>query len=231
MNEPKDNDLDPADEGVSRRLAKLRIAPVETAAFDERVERALQEEVGDQRRWLLGTRYRAAAAGIAVFLTVGAVLTALAFSAQPARASEERLVEIYKSSVAQHGASVPVHTFEEARATLREKWAGAPGISEADAKELRVMSCCVHEVGRKQMASVTFLLDGAPVTAAVARSEDIRPPSAMKTAGSVNQRVTSSKGGINMVMQERNGVWTCVMGRLSTERLGDLLNSLQNESH
>ena len=124
---------------------------------------------------------------------------------------------------------MPVHSFEEARAALQKKWAGAPEISEADAKELQVMACCVHEVGRKQMASVTFLLDGSPVTAAVARTEDIKPPSGMKTGGSVGQRVTSSSEGINMVMEERHGVWTCIMGRLSSQRLGELLDSLQNE--
>ena len=89
------------------------------------------------------------------------------------------------------------------------------------------MHCCVHEIGRKQMACLTFSVDQQPITLAMASSRDIRSPHGeARTINGREYRIDSSDG-VNMVMSEVDGTWMCLMGRLPIERLVELADAIR----
>lgn len=220
-----------ADLAIGRRLAKLRERPISTSVFDARLRSMLpvgasQSEVDLPDRWrlsLLLSPMRAAAALLLIALTVAAAIWV--FSPNPVLASPQEMAEIHDIAVAQQGHSMSVSTIEEARAALRRQWPNSPQITAPD--DLQVLSCCVHEIGKRQMGCVTFEVDGVPVTMAVADAKQVRSPHGEQRIIDGVPYVVGSANGVNMVMSKRGGVWTCVMGRFPLERLAQIAGSFR----
>jgi hypothetical protein len=238
------------DDAVQRRLAKLSARPMDTAAFDAALRRRLAEEAsaglaptltlaGTDREptrpatvpaWSnpftkVFSPLRAVAATLLMSLALVAGIVAWSASAGPAVASPQRLAEVHNDAVAGRGLSSVVHSIDEARAALQRKWPGTPELPEP--RDLEVMSCCVHEIGRRQMACVTFRIDETPVTLAVASRRDIRSPHGQARDIAGRRYLVGSADGINMVMSEHEGTWMCLMGRLPMERLAEIVEELR----
>lgn len=213
------SDPPPRDEAVSRRLRRLASMPVDTSRLDAALRRALP---GAPAR-LRVTPLRALAAALLLGVALG--LAFAGFGSGAALASAERLADIHRSAVAGNERTTPVASIAEARAALRRKWPDTPELPELP--EHRAISCCVHEIGRRQMACITFEIDGVPVTLALAGARDIRMPHGESRRIDGAEYIVGESGGIHMVMQRRGSTWLCLMGRLSTERLAEVARSLE----
>lgn len=217
---------DNATQAVSRRLAKLRSRPVDLSAFDARLKASLPQLAGARSRFWIGSfvsPMRAVAAG----LVIGALLTAIFMISRssPALATPQEMAEIYNSAVDGRNHPTTVSSVNEARDALRKKWPNAPVVPEVD--DLQLMHCCVHDIGRKQMACVTFLVEEQPVTLAFASARDVRSPHGQTKMIDGQTFVVGSADGVNMVMSERGGTWMCLMGKLSFERLADIARTIR----
>lgn len=217
MNSSPDN-LDRIDQPIADRLGKLRGMPLDSARFDAAIQRAIPKPRA--RRSMLLWPVRAVAAS--VLLGTIAVIVFLAVTSRPVVASPERMAQIYQSTLAE-GHATSVTSIDEARAHLRQIAPKLPSVPES--AEMPVMACCVHEVGRKEMACVVFSVDGVPVTVAVADAKDIRNPHGTEIQIGGRTYRSGSADGVNMLMSERDGVWTCVMSKLPPERLSQIVQT------
>jgi len=213
------------DVAISRRLRQLSSLPVDTSGLEARLRASLPPRRANLPGFRsLFTPMRALAASILILVGLATLIITLASG--PASASTERMAAIHQSAVAGDGRTTRVSSIAEARAALQRKWPGTPELPELP--EHRAMSCCVHEIGREQMASITFEVEGSPVTMALASSRDIRMPHGEKQEIAGKTYVVGSASGVNMVMSQRDGTWMCLMGRLSLAQLAQLSESLRD---
>jgi hypothetical protein len=227
MNTPQSNPRqERIEEATSRRLAKLRAAPVDTSQFLNAIEKAIPRPQPQQRRLVFGwlKPMRAVAASLLVFGLIVALV--IHSSGGPVLASADRLARIHEEVLHRAGSHVtPVDSVSAANAALAQKCPGLPAVPLLPKDH--VMSCCVHDLGRKKLACVAINVDGVPVSLAVADAADVKTPSCEPLKiGGVDYHV-QSHDGINMVMIERGGRWVCLMGKVPVNRLAELAQSLQ----
>ena len=135
------------------------------------------------------------------------------------------MAEVYRASVSGHGAT-PINTIAEARSALVRKWPDSPPLPD-EPSGMKPMSCCVHDVGRRQMACITFMVEGKAVMLALAPAKDVRSPHGTEMKIGNSTFLTGSSDGVNMVMAQRDGTWMCLMGEMTFERLAELSESLR----
>lgn len=219
MNTTRNNHDSALDQATAARLAKLAAIPVDTSRLDTHLRQALAAQPAPPRRLRLWLRpIQAAAAGLTL---VALLLGLLVASSRPAIASAEALAQLHNDLSSGRAPTMKVSSIEAATAMLSQQWRGAPTLP--DMPDDHVMACCVHDIGRKKMAVVALDIAGTPVTLAVANSADVKSPQGSPvTRDGVTYRVQSS-AGVNMAMTQRSGRWICLMGRLSVDRLIDLL--------
>lgn len=215
------------DEATSRRLAKLRMAPVDTSELLKAVQAEIPRSNGGPRRLILLDWFSPKRAAAASLLIVGLIVAlVITSSSGPVLASAEQLAHIHEEVLVGDGShSTPVDSINAANIALAAKWPGAPSIPELPKDH--VASCCIHMMGRKKVSCVSFETDGVPVTMVVAQSADIKlPASDTLTVSGITYHV-QAHGDINMVMTQRGGRWVCLMGKLSVNRLAELASSLR----
>lgn len=227
MNTPDPNPrFERLDMATSKRLARLRDAPVDTSgllrAVEAQMPRAHPVPVRLRMHWL--SPLRAAAASLLVLGLIAALV--ISSSGGPVLASAERLAHVHQEVLNAEGNHLtPVNSTDAANAALAAEWRGAPSIPALP--EDHVMTCCVHRMGQKKIACVAFESNGVRVTMAVADAADVKLPAAeMLTIGGTIYHVQSHEG-VNMVMIERGGRWVCLMGKLPLDRLAALANTLR----
>jgi hypothetical protein len=227
MNTPESNPRRTRlDEATSRRLAKLHTVPMDTSQLLKAVEAQIPRPQAQARRlrltWL--KPMRAVAASLLVFGLIIALV--IHSSGGPVLASADRLARIHDEVLHRAGTHVTaVDSVSAANAALASKCPGLPAVPELPKDH--VMSCCVHDLGRKKLACVAILVDEVPVSIAVADVADVKMPTCQALMiGGVAYHV-QSEGDINMVMTERGGRWVCVMGKLPVNRLAELASSLR----
>jgi hypothetical protein len=208
------------DEAVSKRLSRLASMPVEMAALDAAVRREVGGQVARPRvLWL-----RPLQAIAASLLVVGLSVAALVMSGGPVQASSTDLARVHQTMLSGGAHVMPVSSMEAANRALSEHWPDAPVLPGVRGQH--VTACCVHQVGKEQVACAALNVDGLAVSMAVADSKDLRmPPGETIKRGETVYRVQSS-GKLNMAMHERNGRWACLMSEASTDRLVDMLETL-----
>lgn len=227
MNRPESNSRRARlDEATSRRLAKLRTAPLDTSHFRNAVEIHIPRQRAQSRRlkltWL--KPMRAVAASLLVLGLIAALV--IHASAGPVLATAGRLARVHDEVLRRAGDHVtPVDSISAANAMLAAKSPGLPAVPEIP--QHHVISCCVHEMGRKKLACVAIQVDGIMISMAVADAADVKIPACeAKTIDGVAYHVQSHEG-INMVMTERNGRWVCIMGKVPTNLLAKLASALR----
>ncbi len=218
---------------ISRRLAKLREQPLNMSVFDAKLKALLPPDATGEHlqrslRMRIGTFLSPlrAAAALLILASIAAAYLFLV-SAQPVSASPQEMAAIYERAVADQDHTMAVSSIDEARAAIHRKWPKSPDFAAPG--NMSVMSCCVHEVGKRQLGCVTFTVDGVPVMLAVADAKEICSPSGEARMISGERYVVASSNQVNMVMRQDNGVWTCLMGRLSIERLAEVAGSTRAE--
>jgi len=212
------------DQATANRLARLGSLPVDTSRLAAKLRQQIPmtDVVQARKMWLRAMRIAAA-----ILIVIGGIVAALLFtSGGPALASAEVLANVHEQMVSgrSHGI-MKVSSIDAAAAALAAEWPQRPALPEMG--EDHVMSCCVHEIGRKKMACVALMVNEIPVTMAIAESTDIKTPEGTTLVrDGVTYRVQSS-GGVNMAMTQRNGRWICLMGRLSIDQLIQLSAKLR----
>lgn len=226
MKEESNNVDNPVDQVVARRLRKLRSMAVDTTAFDAKLQEALAVQHSSHNRivrWPVLTPVRAVAASLLVVITL--VLVFVVLTSQPALATPQRLAAIYENAVSSRSQAIKVSSIQEAQAVLRRKWPESPILP--DVSDMQLMQCCVHQIGRKKMACLTFYIDQQPITLAMASVRDIRSPRGeVRTINGREYRIGSADG-VNMVMSDVDGTWMCLMGRFSIENLITLIEEIR----
>jgi len=219
--EQSNSNRDALDRATSDRLAKLRAIPVDTTELDRRMRMEIPFPAKQRIVWFKPLRIAAA-----LVLAAGVIAGALVlFHETPAVASAAELVRLHEEVIAGRGHVMQVQSLDEASRVLSEQWAAKPDLPEMPGAE--VMSCCLHEMGKARMAAVTMSSGGTPITMAVADADDMRSPrSPTIERNGVTWHVQSAEG-INMVSAKLSGRWICLMGRLPTERLMTLAQSLK----
>jgi hypothetical protein len=227
MNTSDSDHLDELDQATANRLARLASFPVDTSklAASLRQQLPMPQAAQPKRLWLRPMRLAAA-----ILILIGGIIAAIVLSSGgPALASPDVLAGVHAEMIAgrSHGVR-KVTTVDAAAAALSQEWPQRPALPDmADMPADQVISCSVHEVGRKKMACIALMVNEVPVTMAVADSADIKTPGGTTLVrGGITYRVQSS-GGVNMAMTERNGRWICLMGRLSVDQLVELSSKLR----
>lgn len=199
---------------------------METAQFLIAVEAQIPRRETQSRSlkltWLKPMRAVAASLLVLGLIAVFAIHSA----GGPVLASADTLARIHEEVLHRDGSHVtPVDSIPAANAALAGKCPGLPAVPELP--QDHVMSCCVHEMGRKKLACVAIQVDGVTVSMAVAEAADVKlPPCEAVTIGDVSYHVQSHEG-INMVMTERSGRWVCLMGKVPVNRLAELASTLK----
>lgn len=214
------------DEATSQRLAKLRTVPVDTSGLLKAVVEEIPRPQA-QARWLRLKWLTSMRAVAASFLILGLIIAlVIHLSSRPVLASADELARIHEEVLHAAGSHhTRVDSIDAANATLAAKCPGLPAVPEVP--KVPVMSCCVHELGRRKIACVSVEIDQVPVSIAVADPADVKiPPCDAIMIGGIEYHV-QSQGHINMVMTERCGRWVCVMGKLPVSRLAELASTLR----
>jgi len=223
QNEPDNAPTDTLDRAVAQRLARLRTMPVELAALRKAVEaqvpRPTRADAPPAPRSALWFVRRPLRAAVACLLVLGAIgLAAVLSAGSPVLASADRLATLHAEMVAGGDHVTRVDSIDAANKALAADWSKSPGVPAVPHEQ--VMSCCVHQVGRKRVACVGMMADGAAVTIAVADAADVKLPPGCetRTVDGVTYHLQSS-ADVNMVMVNRAGRWICLMGKVPTDRL------------
>lgn len=226
MQDNDNNSADRLDEATAARLRRLQSMPVETAHLAEKLREAIPElQPRSRHRMLLMSMWRGAMnhmkAAAAILVVVGALLAIiLAGSGGEVVASVNDLAVVHESVVGGQAGGTEVGSIRAAEAQLAKQWPKSPDLPAVPSEN--VVACSVHEIAKRKMALVTLHVDGQPVTMAVARSSEIKcDMGECVMRGGISYCVHSTRG-INMVMVEKDGQWTCFMGKVPVDRLVDL---------
>lgn len=219
------------DEATAKRLARLQTMPVDTGRLESLLRDKLPAEPRAEARRsdFLGSRFslrplRAVAAAAVLVAALAAAL--LLSSGREALASTSQMAQMHRDLVQGRIASVQVDSVEAANEVLMSQSTGAPEVP--DLPEGHVMACCMKFVKDKKVACLLLKSEGAPVTMAVARAEDMR----REAKGEKVERngltfEVESIGALNMVMTERQGRFVCIMGEVPAEQLMSLASKLE----
>ena len=227
----RDSDaLEPIDQAVADRLARLRTMPIELTALRRAVDAEIGTSTSRQRRSMF-LRMMTPMRAVAASLLVGGLLVALiiASSGGPVLASADTMAEIHEDVVSGNTHSnhkrKSVNSIEAANKALSSENPAAPSLPAIGQDQ--VMSCCVHSVGHKMISCLSIVVDGMPVSIAVANAADVKMPASQTiTVDGATYHLQSARG-VNMAMTQRAGRWVCVMGGLPTARLIELGKQLQ----
>jgi hypothetical protein len=236
--------LSSEEKAMADRLARLSSMPVDTTQLAARLRRQIPSDqatdkrgtIHDKRSSLIAHRSSSSwrrrlsiAAAILIVLGGSSLLLFLFALSGPALASPGLLAQVHDDMVAGNAHGIrKVSSVDAAAAALAEEWPRRPALPDMpDMPDHRVMSCCVHEVGRKKMACLSLMVNDTPITLAIADSADIRTPDGeVLVRDGVTYRVQSAQG-VNMAMTQRHGRWMCLMGRLPLDQLVEIASKLR----
>ncbi|MFT3787531.1 MAG: hypothetical protein QM770_15415 [Tepidisphaeraceae bacterium] len=159
MNQPHDIPDNTPDSAVARRLAKLRDMPMSTVVFDAKVRAALPKP--NTVSWFIrpiATPLRAMAASVLAGLAI--IAAVLTMTPERVMASPQEMAAVYEHVTTPGENATVVTTIDQARAVVRQKWSKAPELP-AGATSMP-MACCIHRVGEKRLACMSFVVDSAP---------------------------------------------------------------------
>ena len=210
---------------VSGRLAKLRTMPVETG----RLAAAMHAQIPQPSRRTRGFRLsigtvRAVAASVLILGALAAVLF-VTTTGRPAMAQAADMARMHDELVAGKAPAIQVDSIDAANRVLAGEHPQVPALPDMPADH--VMACCMRSVKDKKVACVLMKREGVPVSMMVARSEDMRLPTAPVTVRNGVAYHVQAVGKLNIVMAERHGRWVCLIAEMPADRLMDVAAQLK----
>lgn len=162
--------------------------------------------------------FAAVAAGLVLVAIVGMAL----LTGRPAQASE--MVQLHRDIVSGKVHTMPVDSVQEVNDAFAAF--GKNGV-KIEAPQMAVMSCCMQQVGSRQVYCVLMKEEGVPVTLTIADAgavEGAKSPAVMHKGAEFHVEVS---GELTMVTTERGGRRVCLIGALPAERLMGLAEGLK----
>jgi hypothetical protein len=216
-------DIDQADAAVAARLHRLRSRPVDLTCLRSAIETEIPRVQRRETRFLF--RMGGLRGAAAVFLLLSFVLVLVLGSLSgPAYASSERLLRLHQEVSSMTHPVHEVNSWEAAETVVEQQWPTCPDLPTMPGEAIRC--CCVQRMGMKKVACVSMIVDGKPVTMAVANAGDVKSPASNSRNGDYN---VQSRNGVNMVMTISNSRWVCFMGEHSADRLLELARTLKTQ--
>ena len=230
------SELQPEDPAVSRRLRRLAGTPVDTTALDRALLSAIPRpatRVADRsaaqsapRSAVWFSRSRALIATAASVSVVSAVILVLALASRPALAEPGSMADLHRDLVSGRLPMTRVSSIGQANALLSSSWPDAPEVPSLPAlPEDLDLACCLRDVKGRRVVCVVLDDNGTPISIIVAPKSDLRPTPNPNSPPC--QTMTHNRGDINMLMKERDGVFICIMGRVSPDRLQAIADSMR----
>jgi hypothetical protein len=172
------------------------------------------------RRWWSVT---GAVAAIAAAVVVAVVLIA---GNSPALAGPEDLARMHDQVLAGESEATVVHSIDEANRALAAfhhdaDLPEAPAAASGDA-----MPCCEAKLCGHTVASLVFDLGHVPVSIMLAQRGEMKCRGDGTVLRNNHSYVVAHADALNMVMEERNGRWLCLVGGASQEQLIALIQTL-----
>lgn len=212
---PQDHQVDQA---TARRLRRLSTMPVDTSGLDKAIGQAIPKPVAarsSRSAWRAVWPGRSVAAAALSFVVMSLVLLVV-FNARPALAEPASMAELHRDLVSGTLPMTRVSSITEANQLLSKDWPSAPEIPTLPADHQ--MACCMKNVAGKRVACVVLEDGGVPISVVVAPKGELRAP---------EHAMMHSAGKVNMLMQERDGRWYCIMGEVSADRLQQIASEMK----
>lgn len=208
------------DEATADRLGKLRSMPIDLSGLQRAVRAQIAEAGVVQTRWRSFWAWqqrpmRAIAASIIIFLAVAGAM--LYSSGRPAIASVAQIVQLHEDLVSGRVAATSVQTIEEANRVLASESSDAPSLPNVP--DDHQMACCMRTIQNKKVACLLLKGESEPVTLTVANAADMHMPAVPSVTHGGAIYYLQAVGSLNMVMEQRQDKWLCLIGRISSDRL------------
>jgi hypothetical protein len=155
------------------------------------------------------------AASVAIFLAVAAAM--LYSSSRPAIASAAQIAQLHEDLVSGRVAATSVTSIEEANRVLASESSDAPALPNVPNDHQ--MACCMRTIQNKKVACLLLKGETEPVTLTVASAADMHMPATPSITRDGITYYVQNVGSLNMVMEQRQDKWLCLIGRVSSDRL------------
>ena len=217
------NPEDRFDAAMSRRLAQLGAMPVDTSHLDKAVRAQIGAPASTRNVLWRKKIYRSFAA-VAASLIFVAIIGMAFFQNRPALASSDMMLQLHRDIVAGKISVMPVDSVDDVNQAFATFGHGGMKIQAPD---MHVMSCCLKNVGSKEVYCVRLDEKNVPVTLTIA---DLDAVAALPGAPVMHHgeafHVTSSDQ-LKMVTVDRGHFRICLIGELSAEQLMSLTDDLK----
>jgi hypothetical protein len=246
---------DAFERALSKRLAKLSTMPVEMGGVEEAVKARLMADKNEsktdineietgipaqilisQRQGNLKTdspndmparvfrfpRLWRTAVGIAASIVLVAIVGMTLLQSRPAQAS--LMVQLHRDIVAGKIPTMKVESLAEVNAAFAAF--GEHGI-QMNAPDMHVMSCCMQNVGNKQVYCVLLNEGHVPVTLTIADLSAVSAAGGAAVAHNGEAFHVAASAELTMVTVDRGGHRLCLIGALPAEKLMGLAEGLK----
>jgi hypothetical protein len=238
MNREPDPNL-PTHDPLVRRLRQLSAHPVDTTSLDRALLAAIPRPRSSGSmlisRWARSTR--GIAATVASISVIGVVILVIALATRPVLAEPTSMAELHRDLISGRLPMTRVTSVQDANVLLSQSWPDAPEVPTLQSLPPdHDLACCLKDVKGRRVVCVVLEDDGIPISIVVAPKENVRAPQAGPTVTdhtretpltSSSRTMVHTSGSITMLMVERDGLFVCVMGETTPQRLRALLDSMR----
>jgi hypothetical protein len=213
--------VDPIEQAVAARLAKLRGFPVDTTNLDKRMRAELPPPVvRNRRRWM--AQLSAAAASLLVIFT----LMFVTLQGQPVQASPTMMAQMHYDIVSGKVPTMKADSIDEANEAIAAM--AGNSLRLPNAPSAHTMSCCMRNLGNKKVACVLLDNGESPITMSAANARDVTPPTGKtRTENGVTYHLQDT-GKLHMISFEKSGLWICLISESPTDSLIKLAQQLKH---
>jgi hypothetical protein len=217
-----DEQNDPAQGILARRLARLGTNPIDTRSLDELMRKRLPPAPGAAVR---RPRWWAAVTAVAASILLVVAISLPLVQGREARASSLQMAQMHQDIISGKIPTMRAASIDDANQAIAAMAGNFPRLPEPPAAH--TMACCMRNVGNKKVACVLLETGNTPVTMAVANAADVESPQSPVTVRAGVSYHVQAAGDLNMVMTERGGRWICFIGALPAEKLMDLAGGVK----
>jgi hypothetical protein len=231
MCERKDQHREDLDMQTSQRLAKLRLVPIDTSEVWRRFRSQLPMSrnpagrgIGTALGWLAAKSWNRRIMAAAAAVIFVALLASQYLSRRPINAQPAQFTAVFTDSEGSETRAVPVRLISEATTEIRRAWPASPELPQIMTP---LTSCCVHRLGKKNIACVSTSFDNEPMTFAIAKRSDVCVTGWTHLNRNGLAYFCGSANGVNVVVEERGKRLICAIGKQPVERLADAVAGLR----
>ncbi len=213
---------DKLEQAIRARLARLATAPVDTARLECQLEEAMTKIRSAPVARLVNWWIPIAAAVAAIVVISATVNVRLLEPDQvPIAATPSLIAGLHHEVITGGPFTIPVANIEQATQAIAVRWSDAPALPMP--ADCEVMSCCIHHVEGRKVACMLLRLRGKLITMVVAHTKDLTRDDSVKATQDNQRYAVYTKGNLNMVCMQHNGISVWLVGEFPHKELAQLL--------